>query len=145
LEHWLRELLLATDGVRYFIGEEGEQSFGRRNFLELVSIFTAAPVLSVTDGRNELGAVDQNLFLGREPAEDRLLSLAGRSWRVEQVDWKDRRVYVTPADLPGKTVWFGTSAGLSLTVARAIRAVLVAEHIPPQWSQRTTDQMRHLR
>ena len=145
LEHLLRERLLATDGVRYFIGEEGEQSFGRRNFLELVSIFTSAPVLSVTDGRNELGVVDQNLFLGRKAAEDRLLSLAGRSWRVERVDWKDRSVYVTPTDLLGKTVWFGASAGLSLTVARAIRTVLTAEDIPPQWSQRTTDQIWLLR
>jgi hypothetical protein len=39
--------LLATDEMRYFVGEEGENTFGRRNFLELVSVFTSAPVLAV--------------------------------------------------------------------------------------------------
>jgi hypothetical protein len=48
--------------------------------------------------------VDQNLFLGREPAEGGLLSLAGRKWRLERLDRKDNRVYVTPTDLPGKTI-----------------------------------------
>ena len=40
-----------SDGCRTRI-----ESYGRRNFLELVSVFTSAPVPSVTDGRDELGA-----------------------------------------------------------------------------------------
>jgi len=145
LDQLLSQRLLACDGVRYFMGEGGEENYGRRNFLELVSVFTSAPVLSVTDGRNELGAVDQHLFHGREPAEGRLLSLAGRGWRVERVDWKERRVYVTPTEMLGKTIWFGASAGLSRTVAKAIQALLVEEHIPPDWSERATDRIRQLR
>jgi ATP-dependent Lhr-like helicase len=136
LAHMLTHQILSSDGVRYFIGEEGEKTFGRRNFLELVSVFTSAPVLVVTDGKQELGVVDQNLFFSPEPGHERLLSLAGRGWRVESVDWKERRVFVTPTELLGKTTWFGSAAGLSLIICRAIRTILVSDKDSPSWSQR---------
>lgn len=145
LQHLVMNRLLATDGLRFFVGEEAEATFGRRNFLELVSVFASAPVLSVTDGRQELGMVDQNLFLLPEPTEGRVLSLAGRGWRVERVDWKERRVHVTPTEQLGKTVWFSASSGLSLAMGRAIRAVLTAEDTLSHWSQRTNDRMQQLR
>jgi ATP-dependent Lhr-like helicase len=145
LGHMISSHVLDTDGVRYFIGNEGETQFGRRNYLELVSVFTSAPMLTVTDGRNELGQVDQNLFFSPEPCSGRLLSLAGRGWRVERIDWKDRRVYVTPSESPGKTTWMGTSAGLSLIMCRAIRSVLLADDMPSIWSQRTRECVGDLR
>ena len=145
LEHMLSSHVLASDGARYFIGEEGETQFGRRHYLELVSVFMSAPVLTVTDGRNELGQVDQNLFFSPEPCSGRLLSLAGRGWRVERIDWKDRRVYVTPTEALGKTVWIGSSAGLSLVMGRAIRSVLLGDDAPAYWSQRTRECIRDLR
>ena len=136
LAHMLTHQLLSSDGVRYFIGEGGEKTFGPRNFLELVSVFTSAPVLVVTDGKQELGVVDQNLFFSAEPGQERLLSLAGRGWRVARVDWKERRVFVTPTDLLGKTTWLGSAAGLSLTMCRGIRTILVSDEEAPDWSQR---------
>ena len=145
LEHMLSTHLLASDGARYFIGSEGETQFGRRNYLELVSVFTSAPVLTVTDGRNELGQVDQNLFFSREPCAGRLLSLAGRGWRVERVDWKDRRVYVVATEALGKTRWMGSSAGISLVMGCAIRTVLLGEDTPSCWSQRARESLQDLR
>lgn len=141
LEHMCSSRLLASDEVRYFVGEEGENTFGRRHFLELVSVFTSAPVLAVTDGRQDLGMVDQNLFFSSTPAEGRLLSLAGRGWRVERVDWKERRVYVVPTDSIGKTTWFGASAGLSLKMCRAIREILQSDEVFTYWSQRTANRI----
>jgi ATP-dependent helicase Lhr and Lhr-like helicase len=145
LQHLVTNGLLATDCVRYFMGEEGEATFGRRNFLELVSVFASAPVLSVTDGRHELGMVDQHLFLAPEPAEGRILSLAGRSWWVERVDWRGKRVYVKPTEQLGKTVWFGAATGVSLAMSRTVRTVLTSEDMPAYWSQRTIDRMQELR
>lgn len=145
LGHMLSSGMLATDGTHYFIGAEGETRFGRRNFLELVSVFTSAPVLKVTDGRHELGQVDQNLFYSPEACSGRLLSLAGRGWRVERIDWKERCVYVTPTDAVGKTTWMGSSVGLSLVMGRAIRSVLCVDDIPSCWSQRTRECVSELR
>ncbi len=145
LDHMCSNRMLATDEVRYFMGEEGESTFGRRHFLELVSVFTSAPVLAVTDGRQDLGMVDQSLFFSKTPAQGRLLSLAGRGWRVEHVDWKERRVYVVATDSIGKTTWLGTSAGLSLKMCRAIREILQSDNVFPHWSQRAASQLLKIR
>lgn len=145
LDHMCSSRLLASDDVRYFVGDEGENTFGRRHFLELVSVFTSAPVLAVTDGRHDLGMVDQNLFFSSAPAEGRLLSLAGRGWRVERVDWKDRRVYVVATEAIGKTTWFGASAGLSLKMGRAIRDILQSDEVFACWSQRAATRLAEMR
>jgi ATP-dependent Lhr-like helicase len=145
LDHMVANRLLATDEVRYFVGEEGENAFGHRNFIELVSVFTSAPVLTVTDGRQDLGMVDQNLFFSGTPAEGRLISLAGRGWRVMRVDWKERRVYVMATDLIGKSTWLGASAGLSLKMCRAIREILQSEKVSAIWSQRAASRLSELR
>lgn len=145
LDHMCSSRLLASDGVRYFVGDEGESTFGRRNFIELVSVFTSAPVLAVTDGRQDLGMVDQNLFFSSAPSEGRLLSLAGRGWRVERVDWKERRVHVVATDLIGKTTWFGASVGLSLKMAAAIREILQTDEMFAYWSQRAATRLLEAR
>ena len=145
LDHMCSSRLLATDGVRCFVGEEGEKAFGRRHFLELVSVFTSAPVLAVTDGRHDLGMVDQTLFFSNVPAEGRLLSLAGRGWRVERVDWKARRVYVVATDLIGRTAWFGGTAGLSMKMGQAMKEILQGNEPSAFWSQRATSQLSGLR
>ena len=44
--------------------------------------------------------------------------LAGRAWRVTYVDWKRRRCFVEPTDLPGRARWSGTGGGLSFEITR---------------------------
>ena len=145
LDHMCATGILACDEARYFVGETGESSFGSRHFLELVSVFTSAPVLAVTDGRQDLGMVDQNLFFSAKPPEGRLLSLAGRGWRVERVDWKERRVYVVATEAIGKTNWIGSSAGLSLKIGQAIKEILQSEELSANWSQRAKSRVSELR
>lgn len=145
LDHLVGTGILASDGTRLFVGETGEEKFGRRHFLELVSVFTSPPVLSVTDGRQELGVVDQDFFLMGGAAEGRVLSLAGRGWRVAYLDWRERRVYVTASEVAGKTTWLGASPGLSLVLCRAIRHVLSDEGISQPWSKRARDRIRQAR
>ena len=143
LDYLVHQRILETDGVRVFMGEEGEQSFGRRHFQELVSVFTAPPVLMVTNGMQDLGVVDQNLFTFGTAAK--LLSLAGRGWLVQRVDWKERRVYVTASSQQGKTIWFGATRGLSIVLCGKIRHVLTGLHVSEHWSQRAQQQMEQLR
>ena len=144
LDHLVQEHLLETDGIRCCMGEEGQTSYGRRHFLELLSVFTSPPVLTVTDGHSELGMVDQGQFQSGG-VEGKLLSLAGRGWRVQRVDWKERRVYVSPSEAPGKTVWLGASRGLSMILCRSIRKILTSLEISPLWSQRAKDRLEQLR
>jgi ATP-dependent Lhr-like helicase len=54
-----------------------------------------------------------------------VLLLAGRAWLVTHVDWKRRRVFVEPTDLPGRATWGGEAGGLSFELTRSMREVLL--------------------
>ena len=47
------------------IGQKGEETYGRRHFLELLSVFLSPPLFAVLHGRQELGFVDELTFLGK--------------------------------------------------------------------------------
>lgn len=136
LNHLQEGRLLESDGARYFVGDKGEESYGRRYFSEIVSVFTSAPVLTVTDGLVELGVLDVGMFMSGAEQNDKVLSLGGRGWRVQRVDWKERRVYVLPAEGVGKSVWLGSSRGLSFVLCRAIRTLLTNQSSSELWSSR---------
>ena len=85
-----RRILWDEAGVLW-LGREGQDAYGRKNFLDLISVFTAPPLFVVLHGRHELGSVDESTFLGRRDDGPPVLLLAGRAWRVTHLDWKRRR------------------------------------------------------
>ncbi len=86
----LAEGQLDADGGMLFVGPEAERRYGRRHFLELLSVFTADPEFTVLHGRDEIGTVDPLVFTRRVDGP-RILSLGGRAWKVTYTDWKRRR------------------------------------------------------
>lgn len=110
------------------IGTEAEAVFGHKHFMELLSVFTSPPVLSVRHGRDEIGLVPDEALLARPPGAAAggaaVLTLAGRGWLVLHVDWTRRIVQVEPTDAPGIARWSGGGQPLGAQVARGIRAVL---------------------
>ena len=50
-----RRVTSESDGGMLFIGPEAEQRFGRRHFMDLISVFTATPSSRCSKGRQELG------------------------------------------------------------------------------------------
>ena len=95
-----REILWDDCGVLWF-GQKGEAAFGRKNFLELMSVFLSPPLFTVLHGREELGFVDQMSFLGKEE-QSRTLLLGGRAWRVTHIDWPRRRAQVVATEDRGR-------------------------------------------
>jgi ATP-dependent Lhr-like helicase len=124
LDHLLAEGFLEQDGGWAFIGPAAERRFGRRHFSDLLAVFTAAPQFTVLAGRREIGSVGDHTLLTATDGP-RVLLLAGRPWRVTDIDWRRRRCHVEPTDLPGRTRWTGTGTGLSFTVTRGMREVLL--------------------
>ena len=59
-----------------FVGPEAERRYGQKNFLDLLSVFTADPQFTVLHGRDEIGSVDP-LVMTRRCDGPRVLSLAG--------------------------------------------------------------------
>lgn len=133
------------DGGLVFIGSEAERRFGRRNFMELTTAFTASPEFTVLSGRTEIGRSDPALLV--EPAEGpRVLLLAGQSWRVTWVDWHRRHCFVEPADSGGRARWnAGSGSGLSFPVSRAMREVLLGSGVPATLTRRADEALAALR
>ena len=87
------EILWSDEGILSF-GQKGEEAYGRKNFLELFSVFLSPPLFSILHGRQELGFVDELTFLGKNDGPRILLlavelgsstisigSVGSRTWR----------------------------------------------------------------
>lgn len=136
--------ILFDDSGILWLGREGESTFGRKNFMELFSVFTSEPLVAVRHGRTHLGEVDATTFAMRHQ-EVPVLLLAGRSWAVTQIDWQDRIAYVEPAEDEGKSRWLGSGQPMSYALCQAIKRVLVGEAPAGKLSQRATAKLEELR
>lgn len=135
---------LEQDGGMLFIGPEAEHQYGRRNFMDLVSVFTASPEFKVLQGRQELGSVDP-IVLTRKVDGPRVIVLAGRAWVVTHIDWKRRRCFVEPSDAQARMRWVGEGAPLSFALCRAQRDVLLGDDPAVTLSRRALDALSELR
>ncbi len=115
---------LNEDSGMLFMGPSAERRFGRRHFLELLSVFTSDPQFVVLQGRKEIGTVDPTV-LTRRVEGSRVLQLAGHSWVVTYIDWKRRQTFVEPTKAAGKSAWFGLPRPLSFELTDAMRRVLL--------------------
>ena len=106
------------------IGPTAEARYGRRHFMELLAVFTAAPEVAVIDGRREVGSVDPMLMASKVHGP-RIIALAGRPWEVISIDWRRRCAYVEPSDRVGTSTWMGGPRASSFELADAIRRVLL--------------------
>lgn len=148
--HLISEGYLDDQGGVLGIGLQAEADFGRKHFLELLSVFTSPPLLSVRHGRNEIGLVPDESLLARPPGAGAggaaVLTLAGRSWLVLHVDWPRRIVQVEPTDAPGVARWTGGGQPLGSNVARGIRSVLCGvDPVGVEISSRATERLASAR
>ncbi len=126
------------------IGQKGEETYGRRHFLELLSVFLSPPLFTVLHGRQALGFVDELTFLGKQDGS-RVLLLGGRAWRVTHIDWQRKVAHVEVSQDQGRTRWKGQGQGLSFRLSQAIKAVLVQDETRPWWSQRARTRIEEVR
>jgi ATP-dependent Lhr-like helicase len=144
LAHMLANSLLAEDEGLLWFGNKGEQEFGRKNFMELLSVFQSPPLFTVRHGHNDLGEVHESSFLiptGERP----VLLLGGRSWVVTYVEWSKKVAYVEPTEMQGKSKWMGSGQPLSFPYCQAIGAVLCSALQSEYYSGRAHDEMVTIR
>jgi ATP-dependent Lhr-like helicase len=121
---WMLEKgILVEDRGILSMGPAGESEYGRRNFMEVTSLFLTEPLLAVRWGQRDLGAIDPSSLATRDDRRPTIL-LGGKAWGVGDIDWKRRIVWVEPADESGQSRWAGAGAALSIEVCHAIRSVL---------------------
>jgi ATP-dependent Lhr-like helicase len=142
--HLLASGYLDVDDGMLFVGPEAERTFGRRNFLELTSVFTSEPAFTVRHGRVEVGTVHPLALVGRVPGP-RVLLLAGRNWRVTYVDWKGRRCFVEPTETPGRIRWHSAPFALRFQISRAMREVVLGSNPGVQLTRRAESALAEAR
>lgn len=144
LDHMIaREILWEEGGILWF-GRKGESEFGYRNFMDLLSVFTAEPLFAVKCGQSELGFVHELSFASAKGNEQTLL-LGGRSWKVTHIDWKRRVAFVEPVETQGRSRWLGQGQAMSYDLCQSIRRVLATDEDSPLWSQRARTEMAEAR
>jgi len=135
IEHMLQSQILWADNGLMTIGKEGEAKWGRRNFMELLSVFTSPPTFEVRHGEAVLGEVHESSFLVRS-GKIPVILLGGRNWQLVQLDWNQRRAYVQPVEENGRSRWFGSGRVLSFQLCQSMRAVLESRLTNERCSQR---------
>lgn len=144
--HLVEAGYLVEDGGMLGIGPRAEGELGRRHFLELVSVFTSPPLFTVLHGRTEIGMVPDQVLLLTPKGVDRAVLLAGRTWKVNHLDWKRRIAHVEPVQAAGIARWQGSGTGISQRLARSARTVLAgANPIGVTMSKRAVAQLAELR
>ncbi len=138
-----KELLWDEQGL-LGIGRRGEEEFGRKHFLELMSVFLSPPLFTVLHGRNELGFVDELTFLGKQEGP-RVLLLGGRAWKVTHVDWSRKVAYVEATDEKGRSRWKGAGQGLRFRICQSIQRLLASREERACWSQRARERLAQIR
>ncbi len=144
IDHMVAATLLVSDNGLLSIGGEGEDSYGRKNFMALLSCFTSPPLFRVLHGQREIGLIDQISFVLRNN-EKPVILLAGRGWQVSHLDWDARVAYVVPTELKGRSQWLGASPALSFELCQAIRQVMSMDSHQPQWSRRACEAIDEVR
>lgn len=145
LDYLVETEFLAEDGGWLFIGPVAEQTFGGKNFLELLSTFITDLELVVVHGRKEIGSVSPVSLNAEVIRGAKLLLLAGRPWRVQDVDWLRRRVEVEPDESRGKVRWSSEPLPESFEMVRARRDVLLGADPPAQLTQRAQTALQTVR
>jgi ATP-dependent helicase Lhr and Lhr-like helicase len=106
------------------VGPETERSYARSHYRDLLASFSGSLLLTGRHGSSEVGYIDPTALTGQQ--DDRLLLLAGRSWRVTGIEWTKRIVWLEPAPGGGKARWMGGARSLGGDVCQGIRTVLAA-------------------
>lgn len=120
---------LNVDGGTMFLGPDAEKVFGRRHFMNLLTTFAMPRQFTVLEGRREVGTIEWRALTDVD-GPIRLL-LAGRSWKVTDINWPRHRVQVEMVESGGKAQYGFGGADIGYAVAQGMKAVLLGE-LPEQ-------------
>lgn len=121
------EAFILTSG-RLVLGPKAEKRFGRKNFMELFSVFTAPQTYTVQSPNGQpIGTLEQD-FVDRLVDGISAFLLGGRAWAVVHVTHDDRRVTVVPAPRGREPAWGGVMPHfLGLDICQRIRSFLLSK------------------
>jgi ATP-dependent helicase Lhr and Lhr-like helicase len=131
LAFMLRDRSLEMASGRLLLGPKAERRFGRKNFMELYSVFSSPQTYTVvTMNGRPLGSLQQD-FVDRLVDGASSFLLGGRGWSVVHVSHGDRRVKVVPSGRGAQPTWGGyLPQFLGFGVAKQVLELLTREDEP---------------
>jgi ATP-dependent Lhr-like helicase len=122
VDHMVQVGYLTQSDSIVSVGPRMEQEYGRGHYRDLLASFSGSLLLTGKHGTAEVGYIDPTVLTGEQ--ENRLILLAGRSWRVTGIEWSKRTVWLEPVKEGGRARWMGGERSLSSDVCQGIRQVL---------------------
>jgi len=119
--------LLHDDGNTLSMGLAAEKAFGRKNFMELYSVFSTPSEFEVLGVSGDvIGSIEWS-FLEKLLEEGASFYLSGQAWAVDRIEWKKKCVFVVRSPAGKIPKWGGLSPGfLGYDICRKIRDILVS-------------------
>ncbi|MCK1578692.1 DEAD/DEAH box helicase [Bradyrhizobium sp. 168] len=145
IHHMIATEMLHSDAGVVGLGARAEREFGRRHFGDLVVSFSSPMLLSVMFGRAELGSIHPLALASPRNGEPAVILLAGRSWRVTDVDWPRRRVSVVAAPGDGRARWLGGGRPASYDLCRSAEAIVAGVETGCELSRRAASKLDQIR
>jgi ATP-dependent helicase Lhr and Lhr-like helicase len=145
VNHMISTEMLHSDCGVLGLGARAEREFGRRHFGDLVVSFSSPMLLTVIFGRAELGSVHPLALALPRNGDPAVILLAGRSWRVTDVDWPRRRVSVVAAPGDGRARWLGGGRAASYDLCRSAEAVVAGAEPGCELSRRAASKLDQIR
>jgi len=119
---------LHDDGRVFSMGLKAEKAFGRKNFMEIYSVFSSPLEFEVVGLSGDIIGTVQWDFLEKLLEESSAFYLAGSAWFVKRIEWKKKCVKVTPAPSGKVPKWSSITPGfLGYELCRKMRDVLVSD------------------
>ncbi|MCG7409648.1 DEAD/DEAH box helicase [Paenibacillus sp. ACRRX] len=134
--------LLQTDHLQrteeggIMIGLTGEKIVNNFRFL---AVFKDDEEHAVYNGTEEIGSITT------VPPPGYCFSLAGKLWKVVEVDTKHKAVYVKAAEGKVDTLWLGAGGDVHTAVMRRMREVLADSDIYPYLAPRAVNRLERAR
>jgi len=139
LQHLLEEtyLIRLEDGA-LMLGPLAEQTYGKRNFLDLLAVFEGTDDFMALHGTREIGYVS-SLWVAQNGRTGEEFTLGGKAWRISDVDYSKRRLHVGPGEVGRAVGWRGLPRAMSFEHCQAMWQVLRGADKSSEWSERACD------
>lgn len=125
-----------TEDRTLIIGLTGEKTVNNYRFY---AVFKDDEEHKVLNGSEEIGSITT------VPPPGYCFSLAGKLWKVEEVDHKHKSVYIKAAKGKVDTLWLGAGGDIHTTVVQKMREVLSDTVIYPYLSPQAVNRLERAR
>jgi ATP-dependent Lhr-like helicase len=131
IDYLLEKDFLHDDGGMLSMGLEAEKVFGRRNFMELYSVFSSPVEFEVAGLSGDvIGTVEWD-FLEKLLESQGSFFLSGQAWAIERIEWKKKLVIVSKAPAGKVPMWGGLSPRfIGYELSRKKRDILAGNDMP---------------